>query len=688
MNIRLNKEECQRAGYLESHPSITPYTLILDTTENSSETVGLDLENVCVKWASKVFNLLEIFTVNKFNNCIEVRQVKMEGVDLDGKTNSYIAYAIRIKNTRDNSFLFDTFKRLGINISILEAIVEADFKFVYLSQNVFKMLGKYSEDAKAQLMLYLVNVFQFCILHGERDVKLSYDRLTRTFKVYDKAELELIKTKAFYQWNNKDGILVENLSDLNDFKSVITGSSGPGTVEPNYRPRSLVTFKNVPSEICYGHLKNEIYDGSVIIIKQKSLLPYPTVSVILTKFVKNNLLNNVFTNMDLDFETIFSDQFSNLMSLRTGGHLCVYTGLDFDVFFKNAEFTPVDNLEELDFEESPSELDFYIRAIPESLEVTECEDLEFLKQKGVIIKASSAFTDVEAIKESYKDDEYAQKLYSQILPYFENFELRELNSIVRGFAKENGLYTMLFTGPSGTGKSTAARVIPTRCGLPFISVNFSLNIEESDFIGAMVPNINKKDESEPEFVWKDGILTTAVRNGYVLILEEFNFARPGVLGKLNSLLDDARQLDLPTGEVIKAHKNFRMIFTCNVGYEGTNRLNKALVNRMDFVHNFKDLSRDEMIKIIKKRTGYTKQSNIDAIVTVYAIIKKFIEDQRLDAVISIRQLLAIFKVGMYFKNAEDAVKDVFLSNVFLEEPEYIPVVLDAIRKAITLTFKI
>lgn len=685
MIIRLNKEECRSAGYLESHPSLAPYSL---TVEGASGIVGLDLEDICVRWTTKVFNLLEIFAINQFNNCIEVRRVEIGGMDVDGKFKTWTAYAIRIKNTRDASFLFDTFKRLGINISILEAVVEANFEFVYLSQNVFKMLSKYSEDAKTQLMLYLVNVFQFCILHGERNVKADFDKLTKTFKIYDKTQLELVKTKAFYQWNNTDGIMVDNLSDLDDFQSVITGNAVPNVIEPDFNPRTLVHFKDVPSEVCYGHLKNEIYDGSAIVIKQKSLLPYPTVSIILTDFVKKSPMCRVFTNMDLDFETIFSDQFSNFMSLEQGGPSYVYTGKDFDEFLNNAEFTPVNSLEELEFGGARGVLDFYSQAIPESLDVVECKDLEFLKQKGVIIKASSVFTDAEAIKETYKDDEYAQKLYSQVLPHFENFELHELNSIVKGFAKENGLYTMLFTGPSGTGKSTAARVIPTRCGLPFVSVNFSLNVEESDFIGAMVPNIDKKDESEPEFIWKDGILTTAVRNGYVLILEEFNFARPGVLGKLNSLLDDARQLDLPTGEVIKANKNFRMIFTCNVGYEGTNRLNKALVNRMDFVHNFKDLSRDEMIKIIKERTGYTKQSNIDAIVTVYAVIKKFIEDQRLDAVISIRQLLAIFKVGMYFKNAEDAVKDVFLSNVFLEEPEYIPVILDAIRKAVTLTFKI
>jgi MoxR-like ATPase len=247
---------------------------------------------------------------------------------------------------------------------------------------------------------------------------------------------------------------------------------------------------------------------------------------------------------------------------------------------------------------------------------------------------------------------------------------------------------MAFVGESGTGKSTAARVLPTRCGLPYVSINFSVNIEEADLFGAMTPNPAKQKPEDPEFVWQDGIITKAVRNGYCIILEELNFARPGVLGKLNSLLDENRQIDLSNGEIVKAHPNFRIIATCNVAYEGTNRFNKALINRFDDVTVFTDLERAEAIQVIKQRTGYANESKIAKVYDVYEALKKFADEQRIHVVVSMRQLLNLFTKGKYYKDAKDAVSRIMLNGAFIEDNEYQSAFEDTILPAFDLKFKI
>jgi len=294
---------------------------------------------------------------------------------------------------------------------------------------------------------------------------------------------------------------------------------------------------------------------------------------------------------------------------------------------------------------------------------------------------------VASLEECYAKDEYAQELFKQVKPYYETFDLKDLTGVVKGVSKGD-IYSMLFEGESGTGKSTAARVIASRCGLPFVAINCSTNIEEADMIGTFIPNPKKASPDDPEFIWKDGPLTMAVRYGYVAIIEEIGGARPGILMKFNSLLDEARQLDLPNGEILKAHKNFRFIATTNIGYEGTNRLNKALVNRFEICKKFVDLDEKEAKAVIVSRTGYSKLDNITKILDVYRAIKKYSNEQNLGLVISIRQLLNVFTQGKYYRDAKDAINNLMLNQAFLEEPDHLKHFKDTVLNAFDLTFKL
>ena len=136
---------------------------------------------------------------------------------------------------------------------------------------------------------------------------------------------------------------------------------------------------------------------------------------------------------------------------------------------------------------------------------------------------------------------------------------------------------VLLEGPTGSGKSSLVRYYCAKNKLPYkrISLNGGATVE--DLVGHY---ILKKGETQ----WVDGILTVAVRNGWVLVIDEINAASPEILFILNSLLDDERILILSSkdGETIVPHSNFRCIATMNPteqGYAGTSEVNEALRDR-------------------------------------------------------------------------------------------------------------
>lgn len=584
---------------------------------------------------------------------------------------------ITIKGNSDNSKIFDTFRKFGIltgNLTIALAGTPTA-PTVYTTTKMLRDISKFSSDIQIALVALLYNIAKTCgkIIHSNPTITLD--------PMLCSVDTSLDLKDTVVDFRTIKSITLAELP-TEDYTSI-------EYVHSRYCA-AYTTFSAAISYNVLASIKEDTIDfsNSAII---SSMSFGPTVYPIIL-----HPDGNMYTTMELSQFESARDSYISALAVLYGLKSIKVSKVSFEELVSKMpkESTLVDILDDEDLHEefmstAPKALVLWhteaIKTTHENL--TEEKVKKLSTTLGLKKSASSSAFDKEAIMELYKDDEYAQQLYKQIKPYYDTFDLGTIAANCKGFAKGD-IYSLMFIGDSGTGKSTSARVLPARCGIPYTSINFSVNIEESDIIGSMIPNAMKTTPEEPEFVWQDGVLTKAVRNGYCIILEEINFARPGVLGKLNSLLDENRQIDLPTGEVLIAHPNFRIIATCNVAYEGTNRFNKALINRFEDCTVFKDVDRSKAIEIIKSRTGYKNMVKMDPILNVYEALKKYSKEQNLNLVISMRQLLNIFSNGKYYTNAYDAVLRIMVNGAFIEEPEYQEEFEKSVLPAFKLNYKI
>ena len=71
-----------------------------------------------------------------------------------------------------------------------------------------------------------------------------------------------------------------------------------------------------------------------------------------------------------------------------------------------------------------------------------------------------------------------------------------------------------------------------------------------------------------ETIWIDGPLTTAVKEGAIIYLDEIAEARPDVIVAIHSLTDHRRELFIDKlGVTIKAHEDFMLVTSFNPIYQ-------------------------------------------------------------------------------------------------------------------------
>jgi nitric oxide reductase NorQ protein len=174
-----------------------------------------------------------------------------------------------------------------------------------------------------------------------------------------------------------------------------------------------------------------------------------------------------------------------------------------------------------------------------------------------------------------------------------------------------------FRGPAGTGKTTLALHVAAQLGRPVMLISGDEEFTTSDLIGnqngyhyrkvvdRFVHNVLKYEEDAAQH-WVDNRLTTACRDGFTLVYDEFTRSRPEANNVLLTVLEEGL-LVLPTPHrnesYVKVHPSFRAIFTSNPQeYAGVHEAQDALSDRLVTI-DVDYFERDTEINITAQRAG-------------------------------------------------------------------------------------
>lgn len=183
-------------------------------------------------------------------------------------------------------------------------------------------------------------------------------------------------------------------------------------------------------------------------------------------------------------------------------------------------------------------------------------------------------------------------------------------------------YPVHFAGPAGTGKTTLAFHVAAQLSRPISLLHGDDEFGSSDLVGRhsgyhkqklidnYIHSVLKTEESM-NLTWMDNRLTTACRDGYVLIYDEFTRSRPEANNAFLSILEE-KILNLPKntrfGEgYLEVHPRFRAIFTSNPEeYAGVHKTQDALMDRLITIH-LDHFDRETEIQIAMSKSGLARE---------------------------------------------------------------------------------
>ena len=119
----------------------------------------------------------------------------------------------------------------------------------------------------------------------------------------------------------------------------------------------------------------------------------------------------------------------------------------------------------------------------------------------------------------------------------------------------------LLKGPTGTGKSRFIEFMAHKLEKQLITISCHEETSSTDLVGRYIIK-------GAETIWSDGPLTSAIKQGAIIYLDEIAEARPDVIVAIHSLTDHRRELFIDKlGETVKAHQDFMLVASFNPGYQ-------------------------------------------------------------------------------------------------------------------------
>lgn len=224
----------------------------------------------------------------------------------------------------------------------------------------------------------------------------------------------------------------------------------------------------------------------------------------------------------------------------------------------------------------------------------------------------------------------------------------------RALAYLNAGFSVHFRGPAGTGKTTLALHTAAKLNRPAVMITGDEEMMTSDLVGTQhgynyrkvvdrfIHTVTKVEESAHKR-WADHRLTTACREGYTVIYDEFTRSRAEANNVLLGVLEEGL-LVLPAQNqeepYIKVHPDFRVIFTSNPQeYAGVHEAQDALGDRIVTI-DIDRADRELEIAVATARSGLGKSR----VAQIVDLVRAFRDTGEYDQTPTLRTSIMISRV--------------------------------------------
>ncbi|KAJ0116412.1 ATPase [Diaporthe amygdali] len=191
--------------------------------------------------------------------------------------------------------------------------------------------------------------------------------------------------------------------------------------------------------------------------------------------------------------------------------------------------------------------------------------------------------------------------------------LRNLESLAKLLQQAGPI---LLHGSSGAGKTASALELARELGMDTSLVTLHLN-EQTD--AKMLIGLYTTGTKPGSFEWRPGILTTAVREGRWVLIEDLDRAPTEVMSTLLPLIERGELLIPNRGETIKAPSSFRILATVRThkGMDGQENIPTLLGLRFWNLLPVQNMVQDELQTVMHEKYPLLSKFVSDPILKVY-----------------------------------------------------------------------
>lgn len=232
------------------------------------------------------------------------------------------------------------------------------------------------------------------------------------------------------------------------------------------------------------------------------------------------------------------------------------------------------------------------------------EDIESILDAKKIDHSTYVYTEI-VIKNEYELDEITHALPEGYDKYPEIVTSRMINKPIYKMMKGTHVkeiykalklgYHVILVGEPGTGKTTDVAILGSLYEIPVLNALAHKDFTNEDILGAQATNASGKIAFIPA---NGGI---SVEHSGIYFVDEAT-ASSCIASTLNALADDTSVIQLPNGELIKKHKDFRLILSYNPGANETFMLPESTTSRFVVIY-YDQITEEQFIDRITFNCG-------------------------------------------------------------------------------------